>query len=51
MVDGFQTLDLLEKEPIDNKNRPLNELVISEIIIHANPIADMEYDLEQEALR
>ena len=51
LVDGFQTLDLLEKEPIDKANKPLNELVISEVIINANPIADMEFDLEQEALR
>ena len=51
LVDGFQTLDLIEKNPVDKANRPLNELVISEIIIHANPIADMEYDLEQEAAR
>merc|ERR1712060_67593 len=43
LVDGFQTLDLLEKEPTDKASRPLNDLVISEVIIHANPIADQEY--------
>ena len=50
LVDGFQTLDLIEKEPVDKQHRPLNQLIISEIEIHANPIADSDFELEQEAL-
>ena len=49
LVDGFQTLDLLEKEPVDKNNKPLNELIISEVVVLANPIADMEWEFEQEA--
>ena len=40
LVDGFETLALLEKEPVDKNNRPLNELAITEIVIHYNPIAE-----------
>ena len=50
LVDGFQSLDLIEKDPVDNQHKPLNQLTISAIEIHANPIADQEYDIEQEAL-
>ena len=49
LVDGFQTLDLLEKEVVDKNHKPLNRMVISEITIHSNPIADQDFDLEQEA--
>ena len=40
LVDGFQTLDLIEKEPVDKVHKPLNDLTISEISIQANPIAE-----------
>jgi peptidyl-prolyl cis-trans isomerase-like 3 len=35
-------LDAFEKIPIDEKNRPLQELRIKSITIHANPIADKQ---------
>ena len=33
LVDGFQTLDLLEKEPVDKNHKPLNTLTISEVTV------------------
>ena len=51
LVDGFQTLDLIEKEPVDAQHKPLNDLIVSEITITANPIADDDYDNEREAER
>ncbi len=41
VIDGADsTLDAMEKIPIDEKNRPLQEIKIKSITIHANPIAD-----------
>eukprot|EP01066_Platyproteum_vivax_P011555 Platyproteum_vivax@DN5246_c0_g1_i1.p1 len=42
LIDGLDTLDKLEKEPVSEKNRPLQPLIIEKMIIHANPIADEE---------
>jgi peptidyl-prolyl cis-trans isomerase-like 3 len=42
VIDGFETLDLMEREPVDNRDRPLNEIKIHSVIIHANPIAENE---------
>lgn len=41
VIDGFDTLDCLEKLPVNEKNyKPLVETRLSSITIHANPIAD-----------
>ena len=40
MIDGFETLDKLEKEAVGKNNRPLNEIVIEDVTIHCNPIAN-----------
>ncbi len=42
LIDGTDTLDLIEREPVGEHDRPLNDLVIYLTIIHANPIADLE---------
>ncbi|KAJ7285198.1 cyclophilin-like domain-containing protein [Mycena rebaudengoi] len=43
VIDGADsTLDAMEKVPVTNKNRPLNEFKLTHITIHANPIADAE---------
>lgn len=42
VIEGFESLDLMEKEPVDAKDRPLNEIVLHSITIHANPIAEKE---------
>ncbi|KAJ3665336.1 hypothetical protein Zmor_000835 [Zophobas morio] len=40
VIDGFETLDELEKVPVNQKNyRPLNDIRINSITIHANPLA------------
>ncbi len=40
LIDGFETLDLLEQEPVDKANKPLNNLGITDVEINANPIAE-----------
>lgn len=40
IIDGWETLDLLEREPVDSSDRPLNEIKLYKTKIHANPIAD-----------
>lgn len=42
VIDGFDTLELLENEPVGKQHRPLNSVAIKYITIHANPIADNE---------
>lgn len=42
IIDGFDTLDKMEEVPIDSKHKPLNEIMIEKVTIHANPIADNE---------
>ena len=39
VIDGFEGLDLMEREPVDANDRPLNDIKIHKITIHANPIA------------
>lgn len=41
VIDGWETLDDLEKVPVHEKNyRPLTEIRLRRVTIHANPIAD-----------
>lgn len=40
VIDGMDTLDAIEKTPVDAKNRPLKDIVIDHVTIHANPIAE-----------
>ncbi|KAG6878450.1 cytochrome P450 monooxygenase 4 [Termitomyces sp. T32_za158] len=43
VIDGADsTLDVMEKVPVTNKNRPLTEIQLTHITIHANPIADAQ---------
>lgn len=40
VIDGLETLDELEKLPVNEKTyRPLNDVRIKDITIHANPFA------------
>ncbi|KAJ3035737.1 Peptidyl-prolyl cis-trans isomerase-like 3 [Rhizophlyctis rosea] len=40
VIDGWETLDSLEKVPVDEKSRPIQEVRIRSVTIHANPIAE-----------
>jgi peptidyl-prolyl cis-trans isomerase-like 3 len=40
VIDGFDALDSMEKVPVGKKNRPLTDIKIEKITIHANPLAD-----------
>ncbi|KAH6913436.1 cyclophilin-like domain-containing protein [Coprinopsis sp. MPI-PUGE-AT-0042] len=40
VIDGLDVLDVMERAPVNNKNRPLQEIKLSGVTIHANPIAD-----------
>ncbi|KAL5526549.1 CYP10 [Sanghuangporus sanghuang] len=41
VIDGADsTLDAIEREPVDGKHRPLKEILLNSVTIHANPIAD-----------
>lgn len=40
VIDGFEALEELEKLPVNTKNfKPLNDVKIQYISIHANPLA------------
>ena len=40
VIDGFEALDLMEREPVDQNDKPLNTIKINKVTIHANPIAE-----------
>ena len=42
LVDGFETLDALEKLPVGKKHRPVTEVTIDRVTIHANPFAERD---------
>ncbi|VDP24638.1 unnamed protein product [Soboliphyme baturini] len=42
VIDGFEVVDEIEKVAVDSKYRPLREIRIRNITIHANPIAENE---------
>eukprot|EP01059_Diplonema_ambulator_P010038 TRINITY_DN20006_c0_g1_i1.p1 TRINITY_DN20006_c0_g1~~TRINITY_DN20006_c0_g1_i1.p1 ORF type:complete len:188 (+),score=37.11 TRINITY_DN20006_c0_g1_i1:68-565(+) len=42
VIGGWETLDKMEKVQTDAKGRPLREIIIKNVTIHANPIADAQ---------
>jgi hypothetical protein len=40
VIDGYDVLDAIEKSPVGKKNKPLQDIVIKTVTMHANPIAD-----------
>jgi len=41
VIDGADsTLDAMEKVPVNEKNRPIHEIKLIDVTIHANPIAE-----------
>lgn len=39
VIDGWEVLDAMERIPVGKKSRPLTEIKLESIIIHANPLA------------
>lgn len=42
VIDGYSTLDKMEREPVGKNNRPIEEIKILSVTIHSNPIAERE---------
>jgi peptidyl-prolyl cis-trans isomerase-like 3 len=42
IIDGFETLELMENESVGKNNRPIKDIKILSITIHSNPIAERE---------
>lgn len=40
VIAGEETLDAMEKVPVDAKDRPMHEIKILDVTIHANPFAE-----------
>ncbi|CAN0465836.1 unnamed protein product [Ectocarpus sp. 12 AP-2014] len=40
VIDGLDVLDVIEKAPVGKKERPLTDMIIKHVTIHANPIAE-----------
>eukprot|EP00618_Florenciella_parvula_P018933 CAMPEP_0119465946 /NCGR_PEP_ID=MMETSP1344-20130328/835_1 /TAXON_ID=236787 /ORGANISM="Florenciella parvula, Strain CCMP2471" /LENGTH=223 /DNA_ID=CAMNT_0007498233 /DNA_START=162 /DNA_END=831 /DNA_ORIENTATION=+ len=52
VIDGFEALDAMEKVPTGKKDRPLSEIKINQVQIHANPLAEEgSFTLAQTAAR
>ncbi|KAI8895049.1 cyclophilin-like domain-containing protein [Globomyces pollinis-pini] len=41
VIDGMDTLEALERVPVDSNSRPTQDIRIKYVKIHANPIADL----------
>ena len=39
VIDGFPVLDMMEKAKVDESMRPLTDVKIERVTIHANPMA------------
>lgn len=37
----MDVVDAMEKTPVGKKNRPVNDIILKSVTIHANPFADM----------
>jgi hypothetical protein len=40
VISGWDTLDAMEKVEVNNKHRPLKEVRLKSVTIHANPFAE-----------
>lgn len=40
VIDGLDVLDVMEKAPVGKKERPVTDILVKDITIHANPIAE-----------
>lgn len=44
VIAGHDSLDALERVPVDAKHRPTHPITIKAVTIRANPIADLQAD-------
>lgn len=42
MIHGLEVLDAMEKVETNAKNRPVRDIVLKTVTVHANPFADSE---------
>lgn len=42
VIHGFETLDALEKVPVGHKDRPVMDITLQSVTIHANPLAERD---------
>lgn len=40
VIDGWDTLSAIERTPCNEKHRPVSDIRVESITIHANPLAD-----------
>ena len=40
VIDGLEVLDKMEKVDVDAEDRPLQEIRLNKVTIHANPLAN-----------
>jgi peptidyl-prolyl cis-trans isomerase-like 3 len=40
VIDGFDTLDAMERTPVGAKHRPVAPMSITGVTVHANPFAE-----------
>ena len=40
VIDGLDTLDAIERTPNNEKHRPLTDVQLERVTIHANPLAE-----------
>ena len=43
VISGFETLDAMEKAQVGPKDRPVTDIILERITMHANPIAEAVY--------
>ena len=43
VISGWETLDVMEKMPVGQKDRPEEPMVLKSCTIHANPFADVAF--------
>ena len=43
VIDGLDTLDAMERQPVDGRHRPVAPITLQRVTIHANPIAEDEH--------
>jgi peptidyl-prolyl cis-trans isomerase-like protein 2 len=51
VVGGLDTLSAMEKIEVDNKDRPLEDIVILQTSVFSNPYSEVDAEIKEERLR